>query len=89
MDNALLALYVWFTLALFVIVAVAPLSSSAVAMALWSALSLALSAHIAWRRLRWVPVEGEPIVTSQEAGPPIPHTSIGAAAAAGAGRTVG
>ena len=40
MDNALLALYVWFTLALFVIVAVAPLSSSAVAMALWSALSL-------------------------------------------------
>ena len=59
MDNALLALYVWFTLALFVIVAVAPLSSSAVAMALWSALSLALSAHIAWRRLHWVPVEGE------------------------------
>ena len=61
MDNALLALYVWFTLALFVIVAVAPLSSSAVAMALWSALSLALSAHIAWRRLHWVPVEGEVI----------------------------
>ena len=59
MDNALLALYGWFSLALFVIVAVAPLSSSAVAMALWSALSLALSAHIAWRRLHWVPVEGE------------------------------
>ena len=72
MDNALLALYGWFTLALFVIVAVAPLSSSAVAMALWSALSLALSAHIAWRRLHWVPVEGEPIVASQEAGPPYP-----------------
>ena len=61
MDNALLALYGWFSLALFVIVAVAPLSSSAVAMALWSALSLALSAHIAWRRLHWVPVEGEVI----------------------------
>ena len=30
MDNALLALYGWFSLALFVIVAVAPLSSSAV-----------------------------------------------------------
>ena len=75
MDNALLALYGWFTLALFVIVAVAPLSSSAVAMALWSALSLALSAHIAWRRLHWVPVEGEPIVASQEAGgPPYPPT---------------
>ena len=68
MDNALLALYVWFTLALFVIVAVAPLSSSAVAMALWSALSLALSAHIAWRRLHWVPVEGE-VVEVRSGGP--------------------
>ena len=75
MDNALLALYGWFSLALFVIVAVTPLSSSAVAMALWSALSLALSAHIAWRRLRWVPVEGEPIIASQEAGPPYPPSS--------------
>ena len=72
MDNALLALYGWFSLVLYVIVAVTPRSSSAVAMALWSALSLALSAHIAWRRLRWVPVEGEPIVNSQEAGPPYP-----------------
>ena len=68
MDNALLALYGWFSLALFVIVAVAPLSSSAVAMALWSALSLALSAHIAWRRLHWVPVEGE-VVEVRSGGP--------------------
>ena len=72
MDNALLALYGWFSLVLYVIFAVAPRSSSAVVMALWSALSLALSAHIAWRRLHWVPVEGEPIVNSQEAGPPYP-----------------
>ena len=71
MDNALLALYGWFSLALFVIVAVAPLSSSAVAMALWSALSLALSAHIAWRRLHWVPVEGE-VVEVRSGGPPSP-----------------
>ena len=80
MDNALLALYGWFSLALFVIVAVAPLSSSAVAMALWSALSLALSAHIAWRRLHWVPVEGESIATSQEESrsyPPPPYRSSG------------
>ena len=89
MDNALLALYGWFSLVLYVIFAVAPRSSSAVAMTLWSALSLALSAHIAWRRLRWVPVEGEPIVASREAGPPIPQTSVGAAAAAGAGRMAG
>ena len=61
MDNALLALYGWFSLVLYVIFAIAPRSSSAVAMALWSALSLALSAHIAWRRLHWVPVEGEVI----------------------------
>ena len=57
--------------------------------ALHAALSLGLSAHIAWRRLRWVPVEGEPIIASREAGPPIPQTSIGAAAAAGAGRMAG
>ena len=68
MDNVLFALYGWFSLALFVIVAVAPLSSSAVAMALWSALSLALSAHIAWRRLHWVPVEGE-VVEVRSGGP--------------------
>ena len=68
MDNALLALYGWFSLVLYVIFAVAPRSSSAVAMALWSALSLALSAHIAWRRLRWVPVEGE-VVEVRSGGP--------------------
>ena len=68
MDNALLALYGWFSLALYVIFAVTPLSSSAVAMALWSALSLALSAHIAWRRLHWVPVEGE-VVEVRSDGP--------------------
>ena len=80
MDNVLFALYGWFSLALFVIVAVTPLSSSAVAMALWSALSLALSAHIAWRRLHWVPVEGESIATSQEESrsyPPPPYRSSG------------
>ena len=68
MDNALLALYGWFSLVLYVIFAIAPRSSSAVAMALWSALSLALSAHIAWRRLRWVPVEGE-VVEVRSGGP--------------------
>ena len=80
MDNALLALYGWFSLALYVIFAIAPRSSSAVAMALWSALSLALSAHIAWRRLHWVPVEGESIATSQEESrsyPPPPYRSSG------------
>ena len=80
MDNALLALYGWFSLALYVILAVTPLSSSAVAMSLWSALSLALSAHIAWRRLHWVPVEGESIATSQEESrsyPPPPYRSSG------------
>ena len=76
MDNALLALYGWFSLALFVIVAVAPLSSSAVAMALWSALSLALSAHIAWRRLHWVPVEGE-VVEVRDGGPGSGSRSFG------------
>ena len=59
------------------------------ALALHAAFSLALAAHIVWRRLRWVPVEGEPIVASREAGPPIPQTSVGAAAAAGAGRMAG
>ena len=80
MDNALLALYGWFSLVLYVIFAVAPLSSSAVVMALWSALSLVLSAHIAWRRLHWVPVEGESIATSQEESrsyPPPPYRSSG------------
>ena len=83
MDNALLALYVWFSLALMftgcvgfmgdVPARVSELRMTLVA-ALHAALSLGLSAHIAWRRLRWVPVEGEPIVASQEAGPPYPPT---------------
>ncbi len=84
MDNALLALYVWFSLALMftgcvgfmgdVPARVSELRMTLVA-ALHAALSLGLSAHIAWRRLRWVPVEGEPIVNSQEAGgPPYPPT---------------
>ena len=84
MDNALLALYVWFSLALLftgcvgfmgdVPARVSELRMTLVA-ALHAALSLGLSAHIAWRRLRWVPVEGEPIVNSQEAGgPPYPPT---------------
>ena len=99
MDNALLALYVWFSLALLftgcvgfmgdVPARVSELRMTLVA-ALHAALSLGLAAHIAWRRLHWVPVEGEPIVNSQEAGgPPIPQPTIGAAAAAGAGRMAG
>ena len=76
MDNALLALYGWFSLVLYVILAVTPLSSSAVAMALWSALSLALSAHIAWRRLHWVPVEGE-VVEVRDGGPRSASWSFG------------
>ena len=76
MDNALLALYGWFSLVLYVIFAVAPRSSSAVAMALWSALSLALSAHIAWRRLHWVPVEGE-VVEVRDGGPGSASWSFG------------
>ena len=76
MDNALLALYGWFSLVLYVIFAVAPRSSSAVAMALWSALSLALSAHIAWRRLHWVPVEGE-VVEVRSDGPGSGSRSFG------------
>ena len=81
MDNVLLALYVWFSFALL-LVGGAGLTGDAphrvrtlratLALALHAALSLGLSAHIAWRRLRWVPVEGEPIVASQEAGPPYP-----------------
>ena len=84
MDNALLALYVWFSLALMftgcvgfmgdVPARVSELRMTLVA-ALHAALSLGLAAHIAWRRLHWVPVEGEPIVNSQEAGgPPYPPT---------------
>ena len=68
MDNVLFALYGWFSLVLYVIFAVAPRSSSAAVMAFWSALSLALSAHIAWRRLHWVPVEGE-VVEVRSGGP--------------------
>ena len=81
MDNALLALYVWFSLALLFTGCVGSMGDvparvselrMTLAFALHAALSLGLSAHIAWRRLRWVPVEGEPIVNSQEAGPPYP-----------------
>ena len=81
MDNALFFLYLWLTPVLMGLsgmglVSDAPyrvrmLRATLVA-ALHVALSLALSAHIVWRRLRWVPVEGEPIVASQEAGPPYP-----------------
>ena len=81
MDNALLALYVWFSLALLFtgcvgsmgdVPARVSLLRATLALALHVVLSLALSAHIAWRRLHWVPVEGEPIIASQEAGPPYP-----------------
>ena len=99
MDNALLALYVWLSLALLFTGCVGSMGDvparvselrMTLVFALHAAFSLALAAHIAWRRLHWVPVEGEPIVNSQEAGgPPIPQPTIGAAAAAGAGRTVG
>ena len=98
MDNALLALYVWFSLALLFTECVGSMGDvparvsllrATLALALHVALSLGLSAHIVWRRLRWVPVEGEPIVNSQEAGPPIPQAPIGAAAAAGARRIAG
>ena len=81
MDNALLALYVWFSLALLFTECVGSMGDvparvsllrATLALALHVALSLGLAAHIAWRRLHWVPVEGEPIVNSQEAGPPYP-----------------
>ena len=84
MDNALLALYVWFSFALLFAECVGSMGDvparvsllrATLALALHVALSLALSAHIAWRRLRWVPVEGEPIIASQEAGPPYPPSS--------------
>ena len=84
MDNALLALYVWFSLALLFTECVGSMGDvparvsllrATLALALHVALSLGLSAHIVWRRLRWVPVEGEPIVNSQEAGPPYPPSS--------------
>ena len=75
MENALAALYVWFSLALCVLFAFSRRPLSTATLALHVALSLGLAAHIAWRRLRWVPVEGEPIVASQEAGgPPYPPT---------------
>ena len=81
MDNALLALYVWFSLALLFTGCVGSMGDvparvselrMTLVFALHAALSLGLSAHIVWRRFRWVPVEGEPIVNSQEAGPPYP-----------------
>ena len=81
MDNALFFLYLWLTPVLMGLsgmglVSDAPyrvrmLRATLVA-ALHVAFSLGLSAHIFWRRLRWVPVEGEPIIASQEAGPPYP-----------------
>ena len=75
MENALAALYVWFSLVLCVLFAFSRRPLSTAALALHVALSLGLAAHIAWRRLHWVPVEGEPIVNSQEAGgPPYPLT---------------
>ena len=84
MDNVLLALYVWFSFALLFTECVGSMGDVparvsllrvTLALALHAALSLGLSAHIAWRRLHWVPVEGEPIVNSQEAGgPPYPPT---------------
>ena len=89
MDNALFALYGWFSLALLFVGCVgsiggAPPRVSLLRMvlvcALHVALSLALSAHIAWRRLHWVPVEGESIATSQEESrsyPPPPYRSSG------------
>ena len=89
MDNALFALYGWFSLALLFVGCVgsiggAPPRVSLLRMVLVCALhvtlSLALSAHIAWRRLHWVPVEGESIATSQEESrsyPPPPYRSSG------------
>ena len=77
MDNALLALYVWFSLALLFtgcvgsmgdVPARVSLLRATLALALHVALSLALSAHIAWRRLHWVPVEGE-VVEVRSGGP--------------------
>ena len=89
MDNVLFALYGWFSLALLFVGCVgsiggAPPRVSLLRMvlvcALHVALSSALSAHIAWRRLHWVPVEGESIATSQEESrsyPPPPYRSSG------------
>ena len=89
MDNVLFALYGWFSLALLFVGCVGSIGGvpprvSSLRMvlvcALHVALSLALSAHIAWRRLHWVPVEGESIATSQEESrsyPPPPYRSSG------------
>ena len=89
MENALLALYVWFSLALLFtgcvgsmgdVPARVSLLRATLALALHVALSLGLAAHIAWRRLHWVPVEGESIATSQEESrsyPPPPYRSSG------------
>ena len=77
MDNALLALYVWFSLALLFTGCVGSMGDvparvselrMTLVFALHAALSLGLSAHIAWRRLRWVPVEGE-VVEVRGGGP--------------------
>ena len=89
MDNVLFALYGWFSLALLFVGCVgsiggAPPRVSSLRMVLVCALhvtlSLGLSAHIAWRRLHWIPVEGESIATSQEESrsyPPPPYRSSG------------
>ena len=77
MDNALLALYVWFSLALLFTGCVGSMGDvparvselrMTLVFALHAALSLGLSAHIVWRRLRWVPVEGE-VVEVRSGGP--------------------
>ena len=89
MDNVLFALYGWFSLALLFVGCVgsiggAPPRVSSLRMVLVCALhvtlSLGLSTHIAWRRLHWIPVEGESIATSQEESrsyPPSPYRSSG------------
>ncbi len=89
MDNVLFALYGWFSLALLFVGCVGSIGGApprvsllrmVLVFALHVALSLALSAHIAWRRLHWVPVEGESIATSQEESrsyPPPPYRSSG------------
>ena len=85
MDNVLFALYGWFSLALLFVGCVGSIGGvpprvSSLRMvlvcALHVALSLALSAHIAWRRLHWVPVEGE-VVEVRSGGPGSGSRSFG------------
>ena len=68
MDNALAALYVWFSLVLCVLFAFSRRPLSTAALALHVALSLGLAAHIAWRRLHGKPVEGELLDCSKRFG---------------------